>query len=407
MGQNSKGNVCAVSIDIRQTKGAIVNIVFVSLRSTTSYLGGAEILTQVIAESLVCRGHRVTIYTAGGGGRSIVRGVCIQQTPLLAFPMPVRTTLLPFYAIFLKPFFRQNSDFRNADIVHAIDSDAIILMSGWQFLRSKFAVTIQDYTLLWPNKNFFTMETPSQNTGVFHEIAQHMRRHIRLGAMLRIQFAICVSNYVANEARKANEALRVAVIGNGVSPLWKKHNSVSPRDIDILYVGKLMPYKGVDVLIQALAKIPRLQTAVIIGEGLEARYKTQVKRLGIEHRVKFAGPVPYPEMYHYYLRAKIVVSPSIWPEPCGRSIIEAMWSGCAVVATNVGGTPESLIDGTHGFLVHANNPTAIAKACRSLLSREPVRCRFGHEAERFARSHYSANHIAIAYERFYRLIKSE
>lgn len=385
-----------------------MNIVFVSLRSPLSYPGGAEILTQVIAESLVQRGHRVTIYTAGRGRRHVVRGVAVCETPLLALPLRLRTTLLPLYSLLLGPLFARNREFSAADIVHAIDSDSIILLSSWRFLRDKFVVTIQDYALVWPTVDYFS-------TGVrmhalrkfFRVLTMRLRSGIRGGALSRVRHAICVSRFVARQVSAVHPNVRCAVIGNCISPDWKAVYRGGKRDIDLLYVGKLMPYKGLDVFLQAVRQM-RLSriNVVVVGEGLSERYAALAARLGISDRVTFTGPVAYAQMPSYYRRSNIVVSSSIWPEPCGRSIIEAMWMGCAVVATHVGGTPESLVDGAHGYLVPARRPSAIAKACSALLVDKERRSRLGRRAALYARRMYSANRIVAMYEAQYHLIKS-
>jgi glycosyltransferase involved in cell wall biosynthesis len=386
-----------------------MNIVFVSIRSPISYLGGAEILTQVIAESLVQRGHRVIIYTAGLPSSHIERGVIIRATPLLLFPLRFRTALMPIYAGILKPFFEQIRDIQDADVVHAIDSDSIMLMSRWSFLRDKFVVTIQDYTLIWPKTDYFS-ENIIKNAMVRIKdaVALFIRMRIKRKAVEDIRFAVCVSTFIAKEVLKANKHIQVSIIGNCISPTWQHHERRKERDIDILYVGKLMPYKGLDMLLEALAMIPRSFSfkAVVVGEGMLSRYVSLAKKLGIQNMVEFTGPLSYQTMPDYYLRSKIVVSPSIWPEPCGRSIIEAMWTGCAVIATSVGGTPESLVDRTHGYLVRPSDPGVIARAILELLTKDSKRKRFGIQAARYARTHYSSGRIAQEYENFYNLIKS-
>lgn len=386
-----------------------MNILFVSLYSPITYLGGAEILTLVLAESLVELGHHVTIYTAGTGRRHVVHGVIIQETPLFMFPLRFRTALLPVYGLLLEGIFVNNADFLRADIVHAIDGGAIVLLSGWQFLRQKFVATIQDYSLIWPNKDYFSYGREARYRSVFAAaIKRWIRKKVNLSAVGRLKYAVCVSKYVAEKYREVNERTKISVIGNCVSPSWKKSGKRIIRDIDILYVGKLMPYKGLDVLLSALPYLSanrQLQIA-IVGEGLDDRYKKQVKKLKLRHKVIFTGPIPYRDIPGFYQRSKIVVSPSIWPEPCGRSIIEAMWSGCAVVATNVGGTPESLIDKVHGYLVAPKSSSAIFRACGDLLINTKTRNTFSRRASLYARKYYSSGWIAKKYLLFYGLIKS-
>jgi len=284
-----------------------------------------------------------------------------------------------------------------------------MLMSGWAFLRNKFVVTIQDYAIIWPTKDYFLESTTTHPIcTVLDRLAASVRKRVKLAAAGRLRYAVCVSAFVAREVHKVNARTRLAVIGNCISPLWQQHKLPKKRDIDILYVGKLMPYKGLDVLLQAVFLIVRDYRCrvVIVGEGLHKRYAALATRLGISDHITFTGPLAYAHIPKYYLHSKIVVSPSIWPEPCGRSIIEAMWTGCAVVATSVGGTPESLIDKTHGYLVSPSNPAAIAAACLRLLEDEKTRETFGKAAYSYARRLYTADTIAKAYAHFYVLIKS-
>ncbi len=388
----------------------MMNIVFVSLKSPVSYLGGAEILTFVLAESLVNLGHRVTIYTAGNGLRRVLRGVTIQEVRLFRLPLRFRTTLLPLYSFILRFFFYFNKDFRNASIVHAVDSSAIMLLAGWQFLEKKLVATIQDYTLIWPKKDYFSYGSEKKrDRSVVTAFAERIRQRNSYAALQKLTHVICVSDYVAKRYREVNDRTIISVIGNGVSSGWKMPRAIHKRDIDILYVGKLMPYKGLDILLDALPLLPKPSrvSVVIVGEGLHERYKKQLQKLRISHEVRFTGPIPYQDIPDFYQRSKIVISPSIWPEPCGRSIIEAMWMGCAVVATSVGGTPESLVDTLHGYLIPPHDPKAIARATGYLLAHPDIRDRVGRQAASYARKNYSARRIARKYVKFYGLIKSQ
>jgi glycosyltransferase involved in cell wall biosynthesis len=322
--------------------------------------------------------------------------------------MRLRTALLPLYSFVLGLLFKRNTEFCSADIVHAIDSDAIILMSGWRFVRKKFVATIQDYTLLWPERDFDTPRSTILSGGIMHRLAVRVRALVRRGAARRIRNAVCVSTFVEFQTQSAIPGVRTRVIGNCVSPLWNNARRREERDIDILYVGRLAPYKGIRILLRAIRLIYKTRhiRVVVAGDGRLEEYTQTSELMGISDCVRFAGPVRYGDMERLYRQARIVVSPSVWPEPCGRSIIEAMWCGCAVVATRVGGTPEMLVDGTHGFLVPPNRPQTVATACLQLMENDSLRRKIGVRAAVFARRTYRSTVIAAEYMRFYSLIKS-
>jgi UDP-glucose:(glucosyl)LPS alpha-1,2-glucosyltransferase len=119
----------------------------------------------------------------------------------------------------------------------------------------------------------------------------------------------------------------------------------------IVFVGKLRPDKGPHLLAEALLRVlPRLPDwrALFVGEGERgeekyvARLRASVGRLG--ERVTFAGFLPHEDVRGLFARAAIAVVPSLWEEPFGRTALEALAGGAAVIATRRGGLPEVVGD---------------------------------------------------------------
>ena len=102
----------------------------------------------------------------------------------------------------------------------------------------------------------------------------------------------------------------------------------------ILFVGQLVRGKGVDLLLQALAKTVEAMPATIIGDGnARGQLERTSERLGLQSRVCFEGWVENSRLSAFYRQARCVVVPSRWPEPFGLVGLEAMAHGVPVVAS--------------------------------------------------------------------------
>jgi glycosyltransferase involved in cell wall biosynthesis len=184
-------------------------------------------------------------------------------------------------------------------------------------------------------------------------------------------------------------AAKVAVLRNGVDlDLFRPLDRAAARarlGVDepmVLSVGHLIPRKGHDVVLRALAETagPRL---FIVGTGPEDRaLRVLVRELGIGERVVFAGHVPHARMAEYYSAADALVLASD-REGWANVLLESMACGTPVVATNIWGTPEVVAAPEAGLLVQERTPAAIAAALRRLLSAPPTREATRAYAERF------------------------
>jgi glycosyltransferase involved in cell wall biosynthesis len=110
--------------------------------------------------------------------------------------------------------------------------------------------------------------------------------------------------------------------------------------VDLLFVGQLVRGKGVQLLLEAMARMRTPRTLDVVGTGnMEARLKAQAERLGLAERVRWHGYQPNPQ--EWMRAAKCVVVPSFWQEPYGLVAAEAVALGRSVVAFDIGGLPEA------------------------------------------------------------------
>lgn len=161
--------------------------------------------------------------------------------------------------------------------------------------------------------------------------------------------------------------------------------ALAPSGPVILFVGRLVYYKGVDVLLRAMAFVPG--TLVVVGRGpLDAELRTLAGGLGIAGRVRFAGGVAADDLPPYYQASDVLVLPSTEPtEAFGLVQIEAHASGIPSICTDLGtGTTFANVHGTTGLVVPPRDPRCLADALRQLICEPELRHRLGCAAQRRA-----------------------
>jgi len=154
----------------------------------------------------------------------------------------------------------------------------------------------------------------------------------------------------------------------------------------------LVPVKGVEFLLRALPgvlkRFPEARTQIAGSGRLLNHLKGMTEELGITRNVRFLGQIPYERMPVLYQEADIVVMPSL-VEATSLACLEAMASGCAVVASRVGGLAELIEDGFDGLLVEPADPAQIADAVCKLLSEHDLRRHLGRKARQKVVKHFS------------------
>ncbi|MDO8473598.1 MAG: glycosyltransferase [Dehalococcoidia bacterium] len=178
------------------------------------------------------------------------------------------------------------------------------------------------------------------------------------------------------------EANRISVVPGGIDlGVFRRHNRDNARkalglDTDeriVLYVGRMEPLKGVDILIKALAQmsgVERLRCLAVGGnsndDGEVAELRNLAESAGVASRMTFLGPVEHEKLPLYYSAAEVTAVPSRY-ESFGLVALESLACGTPVVASDVGGLPTIVRDGHNGLLVPRFEPSGFAASLSRVL----------------------------------------
>jgi len=214
----------------------------------------------------------------------------------------------------------------------------------------------------------------------------------------------------------ASEFMRQVFLLNGFSP---ERVHVLPYFVEIppepppmpstpavLFAGRLVPVKGVDRLLHALARVPGMVRLLVAGDGPDrTRLSDLAQDLGLTNRVHFLGWLSPAQVRAVLDRVSVVAVPSLWPEPFGIIGIEAMAHARPVVAFDVGGVREWLRHEETGLAVPADDVGALAQALAALLDNSERARLMGMAGRRAAVERFGADrHVQAMLALFARTI---
>ena len=182
---------------------------------------------------------------------------------------------------------------------------------------------------------------------------------------------------------------RATVIFGGVDTDTFRADPIVAREPLVLFVGRLLPHKGVDDLIEAL---PPGLSLELIGRPYDERFAKQLHQLAAGKPVLFRHDCDDAELLRAYQRALCVVLPSVYksrcggetrvPELLGQTLLEGMACATAAMGTDVASLPEVVADGKTGFLVPPNNPAALRERLEWLRDHPAEATRLGEAGRR-------------------------
>lgn len=222
----------------------------------------------------------------------------------------------------------------------------------------------------------------------------------------RADAAIAGTQSAADVWRSKGFERDIAVIPQfGTDPdLFQPAETCPERPFTIGYIGRLVPEKGVRVLLDAFARLaggdtaPPLRLIMIGGGTIRAELMAQADALHIADRVEWRDQVPSTAMPAQYHDIDVLVLPSLtrpnWKEQFGRVLVEAMMSGVPVIGSDSGAIPDVI--GDTGLIVPENDADALANAISRLCVDKTLRTDLSRRGRERALAHFTHDQVAAA-----------
>ena len=211
----------------------------------------------------------------------------------------------------------------------------------------------------------FTLHGPDD---FFDEAARQMAAKVAAA-----DFVACISDFCCKQARQVcseEDWPKLHIVRCGIDPALYGMTVRAPPLRRILFVGRLVPVKGVSVLLGAFGHIASAfpdATLTIVGDGPDrAELQAKAAKLGLDNRVAFTGALSQQQVAARMATSDLFVLPS-FAEGLPVVLMEAMASGLPVIATPVAGIPELVEDRVTGRLVEAGDEKHLAWVMRECL----------------------------------------
>lgn len=368
--------------------------------------GGYEQWCEEVTETLRARGHDVAVLTSkyGVDGNEYPRSPGVHRELRLEMQLESRGNAIRFFTS------RRADERKNLDCVRRriaeFAPDSVLIWGMWnvhrsvaalveQLMPNRVAYYIGDYWPTLPSQFKPYWESPARS-----RLAEVVKTPLRAAALraiareprpvLRLKHAMFPTAFMRDElARRGIQPEHVTVVYGAIDTRLYTDSGGSGQPhadssaLRLLTAGRLTEDKGVHTAIEALATLVHgrglggLQLA-IVGSGdasYERRLRDLATTLEVDRYVSFLGAHPKEAMPTVYRGADVFLFTSIWPEPFGRVVVEAMASGLVVVGTATGGASEILADEETALVFEPGDAAGLADRIERLARHLPLRQR--------------------------------
>ena len=391
------------------------------------YIGGEERHVRNLSARLVANGHQVAVATLGNQdlpafeveqGVRVYRMRGTMQRATWLFSDSSRRHTPPFPDPELSLELRHIIAQEKPQIVHAHNwlIHSFLPLKRWSGAR--LVLTLHDHSMLCPKKKLIYGDAhcdgPSlgkcvQCVGAHYGLAKGVPVLLANQLMSSIErgtvdMFVPVSQAVAVDNQLLEQKLPVRVIPNFVPDDVDRlpetpHPLLAqlPQAPFMLFVGAFGRYKGLDVLLQAYAKLEAAPPLVIIGYQT-AEYP--IRTTEFPKNVVVLRDWPHEAIMQAWNRCMLGLVPSTWSDPCPTVAMEAMAMSRPLIATRMGGLTDLVVDGENGLLVPPDDVEALRQAMAALLS-NPARCEQMGQAGKRRLAAFQASHVVQRLEELY------
>lgn len=384
-------------------------------------VGGSEVSVKLLAERLVAQGNQVIVLsfdlgTRGVKSSEIVNGVFVQRYKIIRNSALLLTLTPQVYRVLKK--WENEVDIFHIYNVFPIAGGGIYKNFGG---KKKVVVTLNNYAAFCPisgaqfnckkcsvSKRFICLKNYKKNSlqSIFFSVVYPILTWLSKRSDVYIALSSTVKNlYVAH----GFDSKSIVIIPNFFEEIPVPVNrQIQPdAEITVLFVGRLIKDKGVDILINAFSKIHTKKKVklIIVGDGEEMMaLKKLVNNLSLNDCIYFTGFIAGDKRFKYYLDADIFVHPAIWPEAFGRTLLEALHFEIPLIVSDVGAPSE--IIGSAGLTFSCGSVDDLSEKIQLLVENDLLRQTISSESKKVL-ANYRQGPIILKILKLYQYLASD
>jgi glycosyltransferase involved in cell wall biosynthesis len=379
--------------------------------------GGAEILAGDVAAGLEGLGHEILVLTSSEGLSQAQQEGKVWRTLSSAPPAHFDRRRPPWqqFDLLLNYYHRYHCPSNATELRRVVKATRPDVLYVWEItgvgvISLLSALPEVNLPVVFHLGSYWLLYAQSPETEQ-SRLRLHRLKQWLIGSLPPLHWTsfIAVSATVKQKYAQAGfDPERIEVIYNGIDdrfltlPPTDHSREKIQGDIQLLFVGRLRVEKGLLVLLKALDLLLRERSqgdgAVpplhlnIFGTGDQVyvdELHAFLREKDLAQFVTFHGRISQDELIGYYDRSHLILVPSLWQEPFGLVIAEAMARGLPVIASQVGGPAEILTHGVDGLLVKPGDEGALAIAIRQLLENPEKRKQLGQAGQTTVRARFT------------------
>lgn len=395
--------------------------------------GGYEQWCQEVAEGLRHRDHTIKVLTSRFGKDRLTEPdpAWVHRDLYLEMELSSLRNSIEFFTS--REARKAANLARLSDLIETFKPDFVLIWGMWNLHRSlpahaealmpgQVVYYMGDYWPTLPSQHKVYWETAPRNslTAIPKLALKPFARTIlnrEKQPELQLNHVIFPTLFMRDEfERKGVSLQQTAIIYGAIDTSLYRFNQTQsgpnpPDNLTLLYVGRLTPDKGVHTAIEALGHLVHSRgdhlKLMIVGAGdadYEAHLRDLARKEGLESNITFMGAQPKEAMAQYYRLADVLLFTSIWPEPFGRVLVEAMASGVVVVGAATGGATEILSDNDNALTFPPGDAVKLAEQLARLIESPSLRDRLASAGRQTASQKFDIDRMTHEIESYFQTI---